>query len=206
MDREDQNIRLIQDIVGVTEAAAVTTRSPSVTSKDQAVAVAAAAEEKKQVEGKEQQEPDGCSARSYQARTFRSGSNNTQRRAALLPAYLLPKTNTHHRVLLLSSNVPGIDRDSCEKQSNGGGYGVCPFEFKQYRFVESVDTFMMDFYRDLFIEPSRRWKIHYALIDYNLSRLRTCMQLYTQQTRQPALLSFQELPVALEFFLQIDGK
>jgi hypothetical protein len=140
----------------------------------------------------------------YKARTIRPGSVNGQRRIGLLPAY--PSASGSGRILLLFSNVANVDRVTCENQSFCGGNGVCPFEFRQHRYVESIDSFMIDFYRHLFIEPSRQWKINHSLIDYNLSRLRQCMDLYTKETKEPALLSFNELIVALEFYLQIDGK
>jgi hypothetical protein len=139
-----------------------------------------------------------------QLRTIRPGSISSQQRIELLPAY--PRANSNSRVLLLLSNVANVDRDACEQRSFCGGNGVCPYEFRQYSYVESIDSFMIDLYRDLFIEPSRLWKINHSIIDYNLTRLRKCMDLYTKQTNEPALASLNELTLALEFFLQIDGK
>jgi hypothetical protein len=177
---DKQNVRLVEDVASET----------SVMTKDGA---------------EDDDERNGCSI-IYQPHTFRPGSVNCQRRSKLLPAYPSVKNDTTHRELLLLPNVANINRDKFEQNSFCGGYGVCPFEFIQHRYVESVDSFMIDLYRDLFIEPSQQWKIHYSLIDYNLSRLRKCMQLYTEQTKEPALLSLNEWPIALEFFLQIDGK
>jgi hypothetical protein len=172
------------------------------------VAAAAAAAEKTGVISKDQPETttSGDCATEYQPRTFRPGSINSQRRAEILPAYPLTRNEANRRVLLLLSNVANVDREKCENDSFCGGHGVCPFEFQQHRYVEPIDSFMVDLYRDLFIEPSQIWKIHHSLIDYNLSQLRKCMDLYTKQTNEPALSSFNELTIALEFFLQIDGK
>ena len=178
-------------VASTSTIALAATTELSVISKDQAV---------------DKQCADCSTVIEYQPRTFRSGSINSQRRATILPAYPLARNNTHHRVLLLLSNVATLYREQSEKQSFCGGNGFCPFEFKQHRYVEPIDSFMLDLYRELFIEPSRQWKIHYSLIDYNLSRLRKCMQLYTNQTKDPAVASFNELPMALEFFLQIDGE
>jgi hypothetical protein len=198
MDQDEHNVSLIENFIAAAAEAVPLATSPSVISKDQEIQDDDKKEETKQ--------SDDCATRTYQARTFRPGSNSGQRRSGILPAYPLAKNDSHHRIILLLSNVADVNRDKCEQESYCGGYGVCPFEFKQHRFVEPIDSFMMDLYRDLFIEPSQQWKIHYSIIDYNLSRLQQCMQLYTKQTNQPALLSFKELPIALEFFLQIDGK
>jgi hypothetical protein len=148
------------------------------------------------------EQSDGCSTAAYQPCTLRPRSINSLRRLEILPAYPLAKNDKTRRVLLLLSNVLNVNRNQFESES----HGFCPFEFKEHRYVEAVDSFMIDLYRDLFIEPSQQWKIPYSLIDYNLTRLRKCMQMYTKQTNEPALLSLNELPIALEFFLQIDGK
>ena len=194
MEHENQNTKFVGSILVI---------NPSVINKLQK-------EEQQQQDNEEKQEKekesDQCFVTAYQSRTIRPNSINSTRRVELLPAYPLSKSDDHRLVLLLLSNVHNVDRDRCEKESFCGGNGICPFEFKQYRYMEPIDSFMMNFYRDLFIEPSRRWKIHYSLIDYNLSRLQKCMELYTKQTKEPALSSLNELTTALEFFLQIDGK
>ena len=150
-------------------------------------------------------EASDCSA-VYEPHTFRPGSINSQRRLKLLPAYPLANNDPDRSVLLLLPNVALPNRDQLESKSFCGGHGISPFEFVQHRYVDSIDSFMIDLYRDLFIDTGRQWKIPHSLIDYNLSRLRACMHLYTQQTNAPALSSFNEWPMALEFFLQIDGR
>ncbi|CAF1447688.1 unnamed protein product [Adineta steineri] len=166
----------------------------SVISKDQIV------EEKE----KEEEENDNKCSGIYQPRTFRAHNINSERRWKVLPAYPQAKNHPIDQTLLLLCNVPHINRDQLEEKSFCGGHGISPFNFVQHRYMQTIDSFMIDFYRDLFEEPSQRWKIPYSLIDYNLSRLRTCMHLYTQQTNQPAILSLNEWSLALEFFLQID--
>jgi hypothetical protein len=188
-------------------------------SDEDLAAILAAAEEKekqahnavvsKDVEEKQDDNngPDvAATGAKYELRTIRPGSISSQRRAELLPAYPQAANDNHRTPILLLSNVAIVDRGTYEKQSFCGGNGVTPYEFRQYGYVEPIDSFMIDLHRDLFIEPSRRWKIDHSIIDYNLSRLRKCMDLYTKQTNEPALLSFNELTLALEFFLQIDGK
>lgn len=154
----------------------------------------------------EQQLLDTPHSATYRSRTMRPNSINSQRRAELLPAYPLDRDSSRDKTLLLLSNVLNVDRDECEKESFCGGNGICPFEFKQYRYVASIDSFMMDLFQELFVETSQRWKINYALIDYNMTRLRTCMDIYRKQTGEPAIICFQELSIALEFYMQIDGK
>ena len=142
----------------------------------------------------------------YEPCTFRPNSINSERRRRILPAYPLARDNSTDRTLLLLCNVPHVNREMFENKSFCGGHGFCPFNFVQHRYVEAIDSFMIDLYRDLFERTSRQWKIPCSIIDYNLSRLRTCMQMYTQQTNEPAVASLSEWPLALEYFLQIDGK
>ena len=141
----------------------------------------------------------------YQPRTLRPSSLNSRQRLGLLPAYPSAKSLPEKDTILLLANVTQVDRQRREKDSFCGGHGIAAFELKQNRFMDPIDSFMIDVYRDLFVEPSRKWKIECSIIDYNLSRLRKCMALYTAQTNEAALLSFDEWPMALEFFLQIDG-
>jgi hypothetical protein len=198
MDVEEHNQSFIEDVAAAAESAIIiipstNRKSPDVISKDQ-----------------EQPSQSSCSSLStaapYQIRTFRPSSLTSQRRADLLPAYPLARDTNNKHTLLLLPNVTNVDRAKCEMESFCGGEGICPFEFTKHRYMESIDSFMNDLFQDLFIEPSRQWKIPYSIIDFNLSRLRRCMDIYKKQTQDAAIASFQELPLALEFFLQIDGK
>lgn len=154
-------------------------------------------------DGKAKQLEGRCCTAVYQPKTFRPDSVKSARRHALLPAYPLAR-NAQRRALLLLPNVANVDREELEKQSYCGG--VCLFQFKLYGQVTPINCFMGDFYQSIFVESGRRWNIDYSIIDFNLCRLRTCIEEYTAQTREPAMLSFDEYPMALEFYLQIDGK
>lgn len=190
---EDPNVKIVENV----EAAAAAAVSTSVISKVH--------EDKEEVVVVEKEEQcEDCTIK-YHPLTFRLGSINSQRRHQLLPAYPFARNDTRPALLLLA-NVANIDRDELEKQSFCGGHGICPFEFRQYGCVDPIDSFLIDFYQNLYLEPSRRWKIHLSLIDYNLTRLRRCMNKYTKQTTEPTLLLFDECLIALEFFLQIDGE
>lgn len=200
MNTEEHNQSFIDDVAAA--AVAITPiRTPDVVSKNQQRSSANAA-------CSDGESVVVCtSSTPYQARTIRLNSISSQRRADLLPAYPLASSSHHTaQTLLLLSNVINVDREKCEQESFCGGHGVCPFEFKQHRYVEPIDSFMVDLFRELFMETSRRWRIHYSLIDYNLSRLRKCMDIYTKHMGEPAIASMHELPVALEFFLQLDGR
>ena len=79
---------------------------------------------------------------------------------------------------------------------------------------------MSSIYRQLLSDLSTKWNIGIPVLDYNLTRLRQCAkqcltQLQQQQRQQQlqfiphiattATFSIEELPLALEFYLQIDG-
>ena len=123
-----------------------------------------------------------------------------------MPAYPLGQADRNHVLLLLPNVLQHVHRERRENELFCSGHGICPFELQQPRFMEAIDSFMVDLYQKLFVGPSQLWKINISLIDYNLTRLRRCMDLYTKQTNKPALASMDELPLALEFFLQIDGE
>ena len=83
------------------------------------------------------------------------------------------------------------------------------------------DSFLVSVYQQCLSGLSQKWKISIPLVDYNLARLyqcaRQCLALWQQQQRQEnlqlaapspltATFSIEELPLALEFYLQIDGR
>lgn len=167
----------------------------------------------------------------YQCTTLQSNSLTGRRRCALLPAYPTHKYDTRPPLLLLA-NVPNIDRDLLKKLSfpdnddNGGGEDddsndveniyksdrhkqnaeYCPFNFQLNLQHEFLDSFLIDFYQKLYVDTSQRWQISVALLDYNLSRLQKCMNKYSRQVGDAPFTLIDELPMALEFYLQIDGK
>ena len=97
------------------------------------------------------------------------------------------------------------------------------FEFiqKNLQIIDNrTDSFMISIYRELLHDLSKKWNISIPLLDYNFARLRqcakTCIEQLQQQQRQEQLqlipsipttatFSIEELPVALQFYLQIDG-
>ena len=77
-------------------------------------------------------------------------------------------------------------------------------------------SFFLNIYRQLFGNLLRRLRVDQTILDYNYERLLKCMSILTDEriryrfgtlskihTEQ---LSFQEYALALEFYLQFDGK
>lgn len=84
----------------------------------------------------------------------------------------------------------------------------------------SKDSFIGSVYRQLLLDLSTKWSIGVPILDYNLARLcqcaQKCLAQLQQQRRQEhlqlsvslpstATFSMEELALALEFYLQIDG-
>ena len=83
------------------------------------------------------------------------------------------------------------------------------------------DSFLISIYRQLLVDLSSRWNIGIPILDFNLARLRQCakkclLQLQQQQRQEQlqlqitipttATFAIEELPLALEFYLQMDGE
>lgn len=83
------------------------------------------------------------------------------------------------------------------------------------------DSFIGSIYRQLLLDLSMKWNISVPILDYNLARLyqctKKCLAQLQQQHRQEhlqlqaslsstATFSIEELALALEFYLQIDGQ
>ena len=145
----------------------------------------------------------------YPTRTLKSSSVTSQRRRSLLPAYPRHKHDSRPALLLLA-NVNTIDRDFMEVLSysgdnDHGNLEHCPFKMEIQSNYEFLPSFLIDFYQKLYLDANRRWKLKLSLIDYNLTRLHKCMDKYSKQVGEAATASIDELPLALEFYLQIDG-
>lgn len=79
-----------------------------------------------------------------------------------------------------------------------------------------TDSFLISVYQQCLSDLSRKWKISIPLLDHNLARLHQCVRqcLVVWQATLPlnvttpttATFSIEELPRALEFYLQIDGR
>jgi hypothetical protein len=69
------------------------------------------------------------------------------------------------------------------------------------------ESFMWSFYQNLFVKTEKRLWADIPIIDFNFTRLNRCIEKVAVQRDQPqTMLSIDELVVALEFYLQIDGR
>ena len=68
------------------------------------------------------------------------------------------------------------------------------------------DSFLRHYYEQLYLKPSQQLIVDIPIIDYNLMRLRKCVaEIAAQRAHQPTMLTLDELPLALEFYMQMDG-
>ena len=73
--------------------------------------------------------------------------------------------------------------------------------------IKTSDSFLICFYQNLYIKTKKKLKVDIPIIDFNLTRLRNCIgKVVVQRGQQQTMLSTDELALALEFYLQIDGK
>ena len=69
------------------------------------------------------------------------------------------------------------------------------------------DSFLIGFYQTLYVKMKKRLKVDLPVLDYNLKRLENCISRVALERGHPStMLSLDELPLALEFFLQFDGQ
>lgn len=69
------------------------------------------------------------------------------------------------------------------------------------------DSFLLDFYQEFYGNLKTRLKVDISILDFNATRLRECVnQVVAQYHLEQTMLNVDELPLALEFYLQIDGK
>jgi hypothetical protein len=73
--------------------------------------------------------------------------------------------------------------------------------------MSSCESFLLCFYHNLYVKLKKRLKVDIPIIDFNLTRLRHCIdKVVAQRDQQQTMLNMDELSIALEFYLQIDGK
>jgi hypothetical protein len=73
--------------------------------------------------------------------------------------------------------------------------------------LSSCESFLLCFYQNLYVKLKKRLKVAIPIIDFNFTRLRHCIgKVATQRNQQQNMLTMDELAIALEFYLQIDGK
>ncbi|CAF0808577.1 unnamed protein product, partial [Didymodactylos carnosus] len=123
---------------------------------------------------------------------------------------------------LLLCNVPKEELSQFQLTHREPYVYLSSFELieKNFEFMtRNTDSFLISVYRQLLQDVSLKWNISIPLLDYNLERFRQCAkkcleQLQQQQRKEQlqlvphlptkATFSLEELPLILEFYLQID--
>ncbi len=76
-----------------------------------------------------------------------------------------------------------------------------------------IPSFFWPIYQEIFANVSEHLHIDMAIIDYNYARLFKCIDIWSKErifrfrkTQHEVTLDQREYAIALEFYLQIDGK
>jgi len=76
-----------------------------------------------------------------------------------------------------------------------------------------IPSFFWPFYQELFVDVSDHLHVDMAIIDYNYARLSKCIDIWSKERlfrfrkgQHEVTLDQKEYAIALEFYLQIDGK
>jgi hypothetical protein len=77
----------------------------------------------------------------------------------------------------------------------------------------NIPSFFWPFYQQLFLDLVEHLHLDMSIIDYNYARLSKCLDIWAKERmirfnykRHEVVLDLKEYAIALEFFLQIDGK
>jgi len=68
----------------------------------------------------------------------------------------------------------------------------------ELRRQKSYQSYILSFHNNIYLKLSKEWQIDIPILDLNLARLQQCAM------RNGVHFSFNDLPLALEFFLQMD--
>ena len=72
--------------------------------------------------------------------------------------------------------------------------------------ISSTESYLLHIYETLYMKMKKRLKVDIPVIDFNYIRLRRCIsKVVTQRSQQQTMLVIDEMAMALEFYLQIDG-
>lgn len=146
----------------------------------------------------------------YQSKTLRSACLISRYRRRLLPAYPTYRKDERPSLLLLA-NVHTIDRDIMEIYSYTCSHDTADLKHAPFKMIldpdhEHIDSFIIGIYQQWYKKLSDLWLIEPSIIDYNFVRLQRCMNLHMKQYGESAVCTIDEYPLALEFYLQIDGQ
>lgn len=77
----------------------------------------------------------------------------------------------------------------------------------------NIPSFFWPIYSELFADVSEHLHVDMAIIDYNYARLTRCLDVWSKEriirfkkADHEVTLNQHEYPIALEFYLQVDGK
>ena len=79
------------------------------------------------------------------------------------------------------------------------------FKSTDTNFIPS-ESFLVFFYNEVYLKIKKHLKVDIPIIDLNLMRLHHCInKVAIEHGHQQRMLNIDELPLALEFYLQFDG-
>ncbi|CAF1431374.1 unnamed protein product [Adineta steineri] len=144
-------------------------------------------------------------------------SNPVVNRLELLPAYpTFDRFGPINRDHLLLANIPSRNLTNEQRRRRNHYTFHQPFTVTDQSVHISVRPFFMNVYDKLYGDLTKRFQIDNAILDYNYERLRTCMNIMTQERIQYGLLPMHtigmdelrivEHALAMEFYLQIDDE
>ena len=138
-------------------------------------------------------------------------------RLFLLPAYpTFDRYGAINRDHLLLANIPR--RALTNEQQRRRDYHSFhqPFTLIDQSNDVTVRPFFVSIYHHMYEDLTQRFHVDNAILDYNYERLRQCIHIMTQERVRYGLdpqntmgreqLRIDEYALALEFYLQIDGK
>ncbi|CAF3908737.1 unnamed protein product [Adineta steineri] len=136
----------------------------------------------------------------YQIRTL--GQHNMAR-MSILPIFSLQSSEMPH---LLLANVPlGLLTDEQYARTRHQAYPP-PFKLVMHTNEQNCDnSYIWYLYQNLFVKTKKHLNVDKSIINFNLNRLHNCVVKVAEQYGLPyTTLNIGELPLALEFYLQID--
>ncbi|CAF1399429.1 unnamed protein product [Adineta steineri] len=142
----------------------------------------------------------------YQIRTL--GQHNMARMSILptFPPVVSQSSPTIANLLLTNVSIESLTKEQRERAHNHRFPKLFKLEMNLDNHQTSLcNSFLLYFYDNLYMKLNKRLKVDISILDFNLIRLRQCIDKVVEQRGQrQTMLSIDELPLALEFYLQID--
>ncbi|CAF1682531.1 unnamed protein product, partial [Adineta ricciae] len=125
----------------------------------------------------------------------------------------LNENNMTHKIILPVFPPDGLRSSTTDTSSKSVHLlltNVWLEQFSDEQFEQAYKTcmkhsYMWNFYQKLYVDTKKRFRVDISLIDYNLQRLHECLTtVTTQRNLYQKCLTWDEMILALEFYLQID--